>query len=365
MNVLTSRILCGTLIAASSSLALAADHREAPVIRSDSAADIADLYVFSTNIPTSLNKDHLTGQTVVLAMTVNPLAVPEEGPTYTFDHNVAYDFNIDLNGNGKPNRIIRFEFSDPSMGPQEYTVKLPGDVSFSGMVTPTSVSDTANDPVIATGPNGETAFAGPRDDPFFFDVVGFQRFLGGIGAFDGTDGFAGKNVSAIIIEVPRTTVARGLDSMQVWATTSRQKITSRRRSDLPQHFGQYRQIERMGNPAVNTALITPELKDLYNAGTPANDADVFAPTIVDSLTALGTNAENIGILASVAVPDTIKVDFTAPIGYPNGRALHDDVIDTLFFFIFNQTEVPDGVDMNDKPFMDSFPYMAPPHQPGS
>ena len=82
-----------------------------------------------------------------------------------------------------------------------------------------------------------------------------------------------------------------------------------------------------------------------------------------SLQSLGTNAENIGILASVAVPDTLKVDLSSLSGYPNGRDPDDDVIDTLFFFIFNQTPVSDDVDGNDRPFLDEFPFLAPPHQP--
>ncbi|GJM10113.1 MAG: hypothetical protein DHS20C11_23890 [Lysobacteraceae bacterium] len=333
--------------------ALAADHREAPLIQTDSRADINDVYAFR----------NATGDALVVAMTVNPLASPEEAPTYTFDPNVAYDFLFDRNGNGKANRRIRVTFSDPTMGPQTFNVLLPGGESFDGMVTEPSVAALPNEAVINAGPNGELAFAGPRDDPFFFDVVGFQRFLGGIGAFDGTDGFAGKNVSAVVLEVPLTTVAGGSDSVQVWGTTSRRRVSVRLEGETEISFGRYQQIERMGNPAVNTALIPAELKDLYNVSTPETDAAVFAPSIVDSLTALGTDAENIGILASVAVPDTLKIDFSAEDGYPNGRRLEDDVVDTLFFFIFNQTSVPDGVDANDKAFLDHFPYLAAPHQP--
>ena len=119
----------------------------------------------------------------------------------------------------------------------------------------------------------------------------------------------------------------------------------------------------MGNPAINTALLPLAQKDLFNIGLPENDAADFAGAIVASLQSLGTNDENIGILASVAVPDTLKLDLNAPVGYPNGRDLDDDVIDTLFFFIFNQTPVSDGVDANDRPFLDGFPFLAPPHQP--
>ena len=82
-----------------------------------------------------------------------------------------------------------------------------------------------------------------------------------------------------------------------------------------------------------------------------------------SLQSLGTNDENIGILASVALPDTLKLDPSAPSGYPNGRLPEDDVVDTLLFFIFNQTPVADGVAGNDVAFEAEFPYLAPPQQP--
>ena len=85
------------------------------------------------------------------------------------------------------------------------------------------------------------------------------------------------------------------------------------------------------------------------------------------LKALGTNDTNIGILASVAVPDTLKFDPSLPSRFPNGRALSDDVVDTLLFFIFNQpsdaSTASDGVSANDVPFLTTFPYVAPPHQP--
>ena len=332
----------------------AADHREAPLIQTDGRADINDVYAF-TQGPDS----------IVVAMTVNPLAAPEEGSTYTFDPNVAYDFHFDANSNGRANRIVRVTFSDPVLGPQTYTVRMPGgDTVFSGPVTASTPAADPNPALVTTGPNGELAFAGPRDDPFFFDIVGFQRFLGGIGGFSGTDGFAGKNVSAIVLELPVDAVAGNNSTVEVWATTSRRRVTVRSNDDVEASFGAYRQIERMGNPAVNTALIPIELKDLYNVGTPETDAAAFAPAIVESLMALGTNEENIGILASVALPDTLKIDLTAESGYPNGRRFADDVVDTLFFFIFNQTPVPDGVDANDKAFLDAFPYLAAPHQPG-
>ncbi len=336
-------------------VSFAADHREAPLITEDSPADIADIYVF--NSPT-------TEGNVVLAMTVNGFSIPTEAITYRFSPNVRHNFNIDTDGDGAADRTIRV-LVDRDAG--TYSVDFPGTMfDFDGDVTQPTEEPEPNPALIANGPNGVMGFVGPRDDPFFFDIVGFFRFLAGTGGFTGTDSFADVNVSAIVIEAPLAAVSDGLEQFAVWGETERRRITLRRgtRGQLEREVGPWERIERMGNPAVNTALITPGLKDLYNVGLPEDDADDFAGTIVASLQALGTNEENINILASVAVPDTLKIDTTATSEYPNGRAPADDVVDTLFFFIFNQPKTPvtDMVDGNDVPFIEEFPYLAPPQQ---
>ena len=331
----------------------AADHKEAPLIGEDPTADIADVYAFvSPENPDS----------IVLAMTVNGFSVPSEAIAFNFSPNVRYRFEIDTNADGVSDRTVAVRVNGGT-----YTVDLPGKLNdFSGAVTAPTEEPIANDAIITDNGNGVRAFAGPRDDPFFFDVAGFFRFLSGTGGFSGTDGFAGFNVSAIVLEIPLMTLTGGNPEFAVWGATDRRQITLRRgdRGQLERTLGPWRQIERMGNPAINTALIPSARKDFYNIGEPANDATGFGADIVASLQSLGTNQENIDILASVALPDTLKVNASVPSAYPNGRAPSDDVIDTLFFFIFNQptTPVTDSVDANDVPFSAAFPYLASPQQ---
>ena len=51
-------------------------------------------------------------------------------------------------------------------------------------------------------------------------------------------------------------------------------------------------------------------------------------------------------------------------GFPNGRRPGDDTIDTLLYFITNQTLLTgDNVNGNDMPFGGTFPFFAPPQQP--
>jgi hypothetical protein len=138
-----------------------------------------------------------------------------------------------------------------------------------------------------------------------------------------------------------------------------------------------RQIDRTGVPAVNVVLIPAARKDEYNTGTPEEDANGrFAGDIVATLKALGTDDTNIGILAQVAVVhgDYLRLNFNTAnsgpgggnnsgAGFPNGRRLGDDVVDTLLFFILNQKPLPDNVNANDVPLQDTFPFFALAQQP--
>jgi hypothetical protein len=123
-----------------------------------------------------------------------------------------------------------------------------------------------------------------------------------------------------------------------------------------------RALDRTGNPAVSTALIPFAQKNRFNRTRPQNDAIIWADILVSSLTDLGTSQGNINTLASVAVPDTLKLDLGEPDGFPNGRLPEDDVIDTLLSLILNGP-TSDGVDENDKEFLDEFPFLATPFQP--
>ncbi len=337
---------------------LAADHREAPLITEDPSADINDVYVFTN--PSDAGR-------LVLAMTVHPLTAPPQNAAAKFSPNVRYRFEIDLNNDGKSERSVFCTFKVNDDGSETMHVDLPGTGNdFDAPATPGSVAVTAPAPTI-TNVGGVSAFAGQRDDPFFFDNVGFNRFRAGTGTFGGHDGFAGTNVSIIAIEAPFAVITGGARQFQVWGATDRQRTTIYRSKEgkLEKATGPFEQIERMGNPAISTVLITKKHKDLFNIGVPKNDAKDFGPEIAASLQGLGTNQANIAILASVAIPDTLKVDLDKPIAFPNGRKPADDVIDTLLYFIFNQpSPAPtDGVNSNDKAFLNTFPYFAAPWQP--
>ena len=142
------------------------------------------------------------------------------------------------------------------------------------------------------------------------------------------------------------------------------------------------QVDRAAVPAVNTALIPFPRKNEFNLASTLDDASgLFANSIVGTLTALGTNAANIGILANVAVVngDILRLNLSTPnlslgfgerittpgyTGFPNGRRPGDDTVDTLLYFITNQAlTMGDNVTSNEVPLGAAFPFFAPPHQP--
>src|SRR6266545_3821800 len=80
----------------------AADHAEAPAIAQDSAADIADVYLFL---------DPNDNSRVIMAMTLRGFIVPGENVNLGyFDPNVRYTFELELTGDAKPDHFIDVRF---------------------------------------------------------------------------------------------------------------------------------------------------------------------------------------------------------------------------------------------------------------
>lgn len=365
----------------------AADHAEAPQVAADQAADIADVYAFL---------DPNDNTQVILAFDVHGFIVPGENGNFGgFDPNVLYRFNIENTGDVAPDLFFKVKFSAQTSrsAAQTATVTIrngPNDgARFTADTTVSSATaDIAPTPVVTTdSTTGISFFAGITDDPFFFDIPGFNRFaasvLGGTPDFSllsrGRNTFAGYNVQMIALSVPlNLLVGSAGNTIGVSASTRRHANIQNSNQSDPLTSGNRVQIDRMGVPGVNTVFIPFSRKNEYNRATPVDDAaGMFASDIIATLTALGTDNANIGILADVAVTtgDQLRLDTSAPntgpqggtntgAGFPNGRRPTDDVIDTIVSFVTNGGVVTgDNVDANDVAFRDSFPFFAPSQQP--
>src|ERR1051326_2901544 len=89
-------------LALASYLAWAADHAEAPLVESDQAADIADVYSFL---------DPNDNSKVILAFDVHGFIVPgENGNLGGFDKDVLFRFNIENTGDAAPDKFILVSF---------------------------------------------------------------------------------------------------------------------------------------------------------------------------------------------------------------------------------------------------------------
>ena len=258
-------------------------------------------------------------------------------------------------------------------------------------------------------PSRERIFAGQRDDAFFgdigavFDDLAFRRGTGVTGG--GKDFFAGYGVHTISIQVPINRVTRpGKPTIGIWSTTERQKVVVNRRTGRA--ATRWVQVSRIGNPLFNEVVVPTTAKDAWNAGNPINDRayfrytqrpmlaaaiNLFYPGVIDApeknrsdlsaifLTGLpklnytgAVKADMLRLNTSIAPatsPNRLSVLAGDTAGWPNGRRLGDDVIDIAVQAVAGATFTPanpksallgDGVDGDDRPLLDVFPYQADP-----
>jgi hypothetical protein len=198
----------------------AADHIDAPAVTGQ-ATDITDVYAFQGATTTNM---------VLVANTQGLLASGAATTAAKFDANTLIEFNIDNNGDNVEDLVIQAIYDGANMkfyGPVAPSAtgtksKLEGNVTASVAVTANGAA-----PVVATGTNGMQVFAGPRDDPFFFDLNQFKKIIAGTATgFNnpGVDAFAGTNVLSVVVELPKTLLnppASG--KISVWAE-SKKKI---------------------------------------------------------------------------------------------------------------------------------------------
>jgi hypothetical protein len=233
------------------------------------------------------------------------------------------------------------------------------------------------------------------------------------------DAVKGYNVNCIAIEVPISLLTRtgryepptSPDAViGTYGQTSRLRVSTP--ADPPMRGrGAFRNIQRMGNPLINELIIGTGSKDRFSMGEPKDDAQ-YASFALDPVLARALNAIYGDALP---VPDAPRLDllplvqYRAPIapnntnpgpvadllrintgipatpqaerkrlgfiagdnaGFPNGRRVSDDVTDIAAravagiltgdakFTGFPHNAIGDGVNANDKPYQETFPYVA-------
>lgn len=89
--------------------ALAASHREAPLIAQDPTADLTDVYAFVSYDQDNLSREP-RDRKATLIMNVIPGQNPSDGPNYfNFADDVVYRLHVNNNRNGRAEDIV-YEF---------------------------------------------------------------------------------------------------------------------------------------------------------------------------------------------------------------------------------------------------------------
>jgi len=443
----------------------AASHREAPITALDQKADITDWYAFVSpehpdRVVFILNVDPFLepsngpnyfpfdpGIRYQMEIDNNRDGVPDITFQFRFETHVTNNSIF----TGYVGGLAGIPPITSLTGPgaqginllQSYSVtmvrgKHPEDLNFGQtlLAIPSNVGprtmpnyDTLRKQGIYTLANGMRVFAGTVADPFFidlgatFDSLNFRAGAGGGVLTPATDAddahnyapntLAGFNVNTIALEVPISMLTEdgaihnaGEKSavLGTWGATYRRKQTVLRGGSSEQNWAQ---VQRLGNPLINEAIIGTGSKDRFSTDEPKNDAQ-FANFFLNPL--LGTILSSIGVPVPAAPRTDLLplVQYMAPIcpacgpkdggpiadllrlntgisptpiglqkrlgflagdrsGFPNGRRPIDDVFDIATRVVGGiladgakyNTRLGDGVNTGSAPLPESFPYVAP------
>lgn len=283
-----NRTLCvGLLACAAVTASFASDHSDVPqangILRQD--ANLTDLYAFAR------------GENLVIALCMNP-AVPRGVTDYLFPSDATFEINLDNHSLVSPEDPLGMggTILDPARIQEDFTIRirfddtgLPEVKSFVRGGKPSDLALTS-------------FFAGPRDDPF----IRGPRI--------------GRNVAALVLEIPLADVTTRQSTLLIWATSKIEDV------DGPVQDLAGRSLRSMmaENVAMNTMQPRHQERQM---GVP---------------------------------PDVMIYDTSRPAAFPNGRALEDDVVDLVgdSRILANDAPFPST---NDVPFLSEFPYLAP-HQ---
>lgn len=365
-------------------------HISGPRAMAEPAADITDLYAFPS-------PEH-PGRLVLVLNTL-----PFAPPSATFSDGLIYRFRLrPLSANAREapvpfaadgdEIVIDCVFSASVDGPgangpeQDGTCGLPG-----GETVAARVNDERGGQA-----SGVRVFAGPRWDPFILDAPASLKTIA-TGQLAFTDPGAiyldGKNILSLVVEVD---CARFLGSGALFAvvaeTLTRGSLNVR--------------LERAGRPEVPNLMLAPkqfdpvnrdlEIRDLYNmedafglsrtyegAYRARLNANLAFWDGLDGKTDWPAGGDGTHPLTGLILADYLVVDVTKPYAEHGsfleielaarrgeahrtcgGRALNDDVMDTIFTLLVNAGNGPvirDGVDQSTRPASREFPYLAPPN----
>jgi hypothetical protein len=214
------KLLLTTIVAAllvTGGIIYAADHIDTPAV-TNQPSDITDLYVFRGSDANNL----------VFIANTQGLMTPAASAAAKFNENTVLEFNIDKNGDNVEDLVIQCKYDAATNKMQVYGPVAPSATGTKSKLEGNVTADVAvtaygSAAVTATGSTGIKVFAGPRDDPFYFDLNRYKAILAGTApgfSNPGTDTFAGTNVMSVVVEVPKSLLGAA-GNISVWLETKK------------------------------------------------------------------------------------------------------------------------------------------------
>ncbi|MHC5002188.1 MAG: hypothetical protein ACYTJ0_03620 [Planctomycetota bacterium] len=268
----------------------AGDHGDTPTLIGAARHDarLTDLFAFT-------NDDRL-----VLALCLDP-TIPPEVTKYLFASDLKIRIHIDRDSAvsfDDPDAVATYGGSvvDPRRIKSDVSLRVDFRSGGQPRLHVTGIHPSAQREI--------QLFAGLRDDPF----IRGPRI--------------GRNVAAVVIELPLAAVLDDQDALLIWATAT-----------VPGFRGPFQE------------MVGRALRSQFPENMPMN---TMPPRMHER--------------EMDVVPDVMIYDVALPAAFPNGRALTDDVVDLVGDdrVLMNDDPFPTE---NDLPFLEAFPYLAPPHAP--
>jgi hypothetical protein len=337
-------------------------HFDTKLAKEDPSLNLCDFYLFEG-----------APGTTVMAITVNP-DVGVSAPDILHPEGL-YAFRFDLNGDAREEITFKFRFSEPHHADgdehthvQKFQVRrATGDDARHGV---------AGD-LLVEGETGRVetksevrAFVGIAPELFAGDAAALHSFLAAFYKDHRYDGdtflhrqnfFAGRNVTAIVLEVPTHLIGQG--KINAWATIS-----------LYGHAPEI-QVSRWGLPLITHIFLndpeSQDTKEQFNTSTPAENLNRFSRLIADFSEKMTTYAGSAADpaeygkrVADQLCPVTLPYELGTPAAFErnrfNGRALGDDVMDVMLTLASNKP-LSDGVAPDRNRIREEFPYYGIPY----
>ena len=288
-------LLVGLVLLVGLGTGRAADHGDTPLLKDIGRHDarLAGSFAF------------VRGENLVLVLTIDP-SIPPGTTQYVFPTDVKYRIFIDNDSE------VRFDDLDDLANFGGTVVDPAGiqeDIGFQVKFKNDGTAKLGIEGLAKSEKQLVSLFTGLRDDPF----IRAPR--------------EGRNIAAIVIELPLSVVADSQPTLLIWGTAKVRNL-----------HGSHQEL---AGRALRSQFVE---NDQMNTLHPSD------------------HTSRMGV-----APDVVIFNTSEPAAFPNGRELSDDVVDLICFApeadcrVFDQPgEGPIGPGENDVPFLDVFPYLAPP-----